>query len=67
MRYTCVDTAEYLYPDITDYVSGTKEIRILSTVAVAEQQKQLDDLSRDLREIDTELQRMNWTADLIEN
>ncbi|MBR5870922.1 MAG: DUF4091 domain-containing protein [Clostridia bacterium] len=30
MRYTCVDTAEYLYPDITDYVSGTKEIRILS-------------------------------------
>jgi hypothetical protein len=44
-----------------------KEIRILSTVAVAEQQKQLDDLSRDLREIDTELQRMNWTADLIEN
>lgn len=30
MRYTCVDTAEFLYPDITDYVSGTKEIRILS-------------------------------------
>ena len=23
MRYTCVDTAEFLYPDITDYVSGT--------------------------------------------
>ena len=44
-----------------------KEIRILSTVAVAEQQKQLDDLSRDLRELDTELQRMNWTADLIDN
>ena len=43
-----------------------KEIRILSTVAVAEQQKQLDDLSRDLRELDIELQRMNWTADLIE-
>jgi len=30
MRYTCVDTAEFLYPDITDYLSGTKEIRILS-------------------------------------
>lgn len=43
-----------------------KEIRILSTVPVAEQQKQLDDLSRDLRELDTELQRMNWTVELIE-
>lgn len=45
---------------------SSKEIRILSTVPVAEQQKQLDDLSRDLRELDTELQRMNWTVELIE-
>ena len=30
MRYTCVDTAEFLYPDITEYKSGTKEIKILS-------------------------------------
>ncbi|MBR5869433.1 MAG: DUF4091 domain-containing protein [Clostridia bacterium] len=30
MRYTCVDTAEYLYPDITEYQSGSKEIRILT-------------------------------------
>lgn len=49
----------------TDRYSA-KEIRILSTVPVAEQQKHLDDLSRDLRELDTELQRMNWTADLME-
>lgn len=45
---------------------SSKEIRILSTVPVAEQQKQLDALSRDLRLLDTELQRMNWTVDLIE-
>lgn len=45
---------------------SSKEIRILSTVPVAEQQKRLDDLSRDLRELDTELQRMNWTVELIE-
>lgn len=45
---------------------SSKEIRILSTIPVAEQQKQLDTLSRDLRELDTELQRMNWTVELIE-
>ena len=49
----------------TDRYSA-KEIRILSTVPVAEQQKRLDALSRDLRLLDTELQRMNWTVELVE-
>ncbi len=44
-----------------------KEIRILSTVPVAELQRTVDGLSRDLRLLDTELQRMNWTCDLIED
>ncbi len=43
---------------------SSKEIRILSTVPVAELQKTVDGLSRDLRLLDTELQRMNWTVDL---
>ena len=30
MKYTCVDTAEYLYPDITEYTSGTDRIDILT-------------------------------------
>ena len=30
MRYTCVDTAEFLYPDIQNYKSGTDYIRILT-------------------------------------
>lgn len=30
MRYVCVDPAEFLYPDITDYQSGTQEIHILA-------------------------------------
>lgn len=30
MNYTCVDTAEFLYPDITEYQSGTDSIRILT-------------------------------------
>lgn len=29
MRYTCVDPSEFLYPDITDYRSGTAEISVL--------------------------------------
>lgn len=30
MKYTCVDPSEYLYPDITQYKSGTDCIRILT-------------------------------------
>ena len=30
MRYTCVDTSEFLYPDITNYQSGTDSIHILT-------------------------------------
>ena len=30
MRYTCVDTTEFLYPDVTNYQSGTDSIRILT-------------------------------------
>ena len=30
MKYTCVDPVEYLYPDITEYKSGTDKINILA-------------------------------------
>lgn len=30
MRYTCIDTAEFVYPDITEYQSGSQDIRILA-------------------------------------
>ena len=45
---------------------SNKEIRILSTVDVPSLQKELDDLSKKIREIDTELQRSNWNTDLSE-
>ncbi len=41
------------------------EIRILSTVSVSELQKELDKLSKDLRETDETIQGLNWTTDLI--
>lgn len=41
------------------------EIRILSTVSVAELQKTVDDYSRQLRETDELIQGLNWTTDLL--
>lgn len=44
---------------------GTRsEVKIHSTVDVAALRKQTDDLSRDLRELDTAIQGANWTTDL---
>ena len=43
------------------------EIKILSTVPVAEMQKELDYRSKALRELDASIQAANWTQNLIEN
>lgn len=42
------------------------EIKIHSTVDVAELQKDVDAMSKHLRELDMNIQRINWTIDLIE-
>ena len=44
---------------------SNKEIKILSTVNVAEKQKEIDNLSKEYRLIDTNLQGLNWTTDII--
>ncbi len=41
------------------------EIRLLSTVDVQAIQKQVDDMSRDLRLLDNQIQQTNWTTELI--
>ncbi len=41
------------------------EIRILSTVSVSDLQKEVDKLSKELRETDEKIQELNWTTDLI--
>ncbi len=41
------------------------EIRILSTVSVSELQKEVDKLSKELRETDETIQGLNWTTDLV--
>jgi len=41
------------------------EIRILSTVKVSELQKEVDGLSKELRETDETIQSLNWTTELL--
>lgn len=43
------------------------EIKIMSTVKVAEIQKELDRRSKALRELDAKIQAANWTQNLMEN
>jgi hypothetical protein len=43
------------------------EIRLTRQIDVGALQKQLDDLARERRELDTAIQEYNWTADLIED
>jgi hypothetical protein len=45
---------------------GRAEIRKLSTVDVASLRSQLDEIARQRRELDTEIQATNWTTDLPE-
>jgi hypothetical protein len=45
---------------------GRSEIRKLSTVDVAALRRQMDDLARQRREMDTTIQATNWTTDLLE-
>ena len=41
------------------------EIVVINTVSVSELQKQVDDISKQLRELDTRIQGINWNTDLI--
>lgn len=43
---------------------GRNEIRILSTVDVAEKRREMDEIALRRRELDTRLQQANWTIDL---
>lgn len=40
------------------------EIKIISTISVADTQKKVDILSKELRQLDVKIQEVNWTTDL---
>ena len=43
---------------------SAKEIAIMSTVNVADKQKETDLLAKRIRELDTRIQGLNWTTEL---
>lgn len=45
---------------------SNSEIKILSTVDVSTLQKQVDALSKEIRELEMKLQEANWAVDLVE-
>lgn len=45
---------------------SSSEIKLFSTVNVADLQTQVDQLSRDCRELDTKIQQANWNTELMD-
>jgi hypothetical protein len=60
------------YDDLVEYASlrherySRSEIKFQSTVNVPQIQKQVDDLAKAYRELDTKIQTLNWMTDLVE-
>lgn len=42
------------------------EIKIIPIISVKKWQKELDEISKELRQLENRIQQINWTADLIE-
>ena len=51
---------------IVQNVYSRSEIKFVRTVEVSEVQKQMDELSKAYRELDSRIQQLNWQTDLIE-
>lgn len=47
------------------YRTSRSEIKVRSTVHVATKQRELDALSKQYRDLDTHIQQLNWTTDIL--
>ncbi len=71
-RRDCLKTRVFAYRRVLNEASqGARratrsEIKILSSINVREHQKQIDELSKEIRLTDTIIQSANWTTDLME-
>ncbi len=65
LRYSIIDTVATTASNRIDRY-GRSEIRKISTVDVPALRRQLDDIARERRELDTAIQSVNWTTDLVE-
>ena len=67
----CLKTRISTYRDVCDKASVMRErgfgsdYKFIRCVDVTELRKQIDELSKQYREIDTKIQGINWTIDLI--
>lgn len=70
-RRDCLKSKIQIMRSFLDSASGRvnrlthSEIKIMSTVPVSELQKELDVLSKELRECDELIQELNWTTELM--
>jgi len=70
-RRDCLRLKVGVLRDFLDSASATvmrashSEIKILPSVAVAPLQKQVDALSKELRELEGRIQELNWTTELM--
>lgn len=70
-RRDCLKQKISMLRDFLDYASqlsrrhSLSEILVVSTVDVAAHRKHIDRLSKELRELDTKIQSINWTIDLL--
>jgi hypothetical protein len=51
---------------IVHSVYSRSEIKFVRTVDVSEVQKQVDEMSKEYRELDSRIQQLNWQTDLME-
>jgi hypothetical protein len=51
---------------VTNARHSGREVRFVSTVSVSQLQRQADEYAHFYRDIDTRIQRLNWTVDLLE-
>ena len=69
-RRDCLIVQIEAYRDLTASARQTArrargtEIKVISTVNVAQLQKRVDAMSRELRQLDNTIQQANWTTDL---
>ena len=51
---------------ITQSITTRSEVRFRPTISVAETQRKADELAKELRELDTRIQQINWNVELHE-
>ena len=60
-RHSLLNVATYALPNNRN---SRNEIKIISTINVAAMNQEVDNISKQIREIDTKIQAKNWTIDI---